>query len=101
MTKKELIYSMALESGLPSADTAKALEAFIKVVEKTLRKGESVSVMGFGSFFVSDSTTIKKKNIKYPNMMMTKEKIPRFKVSPKLKDAIKKEPGKKMSIKIK
>ena len=94
MTKKELIYSMSLETKLSSADTAKLLDAFIKVVEKTLRKGEPVSIMGFGSFFVSNSTTMKKKNAKQESIAFEKDKVPRFKVSPKFKEAIK-EPIKK------
>lgn len=89
MTKKELMYNMAVEAGLSTTDASKALNAFIKIIGKTLRKGEPVSIMGFGIFFVSDSTTMQKKKVDTENAVVEKEKIPRFKVSPKLTETIK------------
>lgn len=89
MTKKELMYNMAVEAGLSATDATRALNAFIKIVGKTLRKGEPVSIMGFGTFFVSDSTTMQKKKVALVNAIPEKEKIPRFKVSPKLTETVK------------
>ena len=53
MTKKELIYSISFEAGLSSVDAAKAVDAFLKIVTKSLQKGEAVTLLGFGSFFAS------------------------------------------------
>lgn len=91
MTKKELIYSMASEADLSSADAEKALNAFLKVVKKSLAKGESVSIMGFGSFFVSDMSG--RKSViagRRRKRDIPASRVPRFKVSDKLCEAIKK-----------
>lgn len=90
MTKKELIYGIALESGLSSSDAAKAVDAFMKVVEKTLRRGEAVSLMGFGSFFVSNMTERKCINTKTKKqIVIPAEKVPRFRVASRLREAVK------------
>lgn len=89
MTKKELIYSISFESGLSSADAAKAVDAFLKIVTKSLQKGEAVTLLGFGSFFTSQTTPVYKKKKQSGLLRGEAEMIPRFKASLKLKDAIK------------
>jgi DNA-binding protein HU-beta len=54
MNKLELISAMAAESGLTKADSKKALDAFIASVTEALKKGENVSLVGFGTFSVSE-----------------------------------------------
>ena len=49
MNKTELIDAIAQEAGLSKADAKKALEAFLATVEKTLKKGDKISLVGFGS----------------------------------------------------
>jgi DNA-binding protein HU-beta len=53
MNKAELIDAIAAESGLTKADSKKALDALVKSVEGSLKKGESVTLVGFGSFSVA------------------------------------------------
>jgi len=53
MNKAELIEAMASESGLSKADSKKALDAFINATTKTLKKGDRLSLIGFGSFSIS------------------------------------------------
>ena len=53
MNKNELISSMAGSTGLTKTDSAKALDAFIAVVTKTLKSGKEVRLVGFGTFGVS------------------------------------------------
>lgn len=91
MTKKELIYSISFEAGLSSAEAAKAVDAFLKVVTKTLQKGEPVSLLGFGSFFPSQTVTLRKKKSSPHRLEGEIETIPRFKASLKLKNAMKKK----------
>lgn len=50
MTKAELIEAMASESGLTKADSKRALDAFISATTKALKKGDDISLIGFGSF---------------------------------------------------
>ena len=49
MNKTELIDAIAEEAGLSKADAKKALEAFLASIEKTLKKGDKISLVGFGS----------------------------------------------------
>ncbi|MGM0478887.1 MAG: HU family DNA-binding protein [Bacteroidota bacterium] len=53
MNKAELIEAMASDSGLSKADSKKALDAFINATTKTLKKGDRLSLIGFGSFSIS------------------------------------------------
>lgn len=54
MNKSELINAMAAESGLSKVDSKKALDAFINAVGKAMKAGKKVSLVGFGTFSVSE-----------------------------------------------
>lgn len=53
MNKSELIDAIAAESGLTKIDSKKALEAFVNVTGESLKKGDKIALVGFGSFSVS------------------------------------------------
>jgi DNA-binding protein HU-beta len=50
MNKQELIDAIAADANLTKADSKRALDAFIGNVGKALKKGDSVVLIGFGSF---------------------------------------------------
>ena len=52
MNKNELIDAVAKDSGLARVDAAKAVDAVVTTVTKTLKKGEDVAISGFGKFSV-------------------------------------------------
>ena len=52
MTKAELVTKVAEKSGLSKKDTEKAIAGFIDTVTETLGKGESIQLVGFGTFEV-------------------------------------------------
>lgn len=54
MNKAELINAIAVESGLSKADAKKALDATIKAVSDALVAGDKISLIGFGTFSVSE-----------------------------------------------
>ncbi len=54
MNKTEVIDCIASESGLSKADAGRALEAFCKCVSGALKKGDSVQLVGFGTFGVRE-----------------------------------------------
>ncbi len=54
MNKAELIEAMASKSGLSKADSKKALDAFINSTTGALEKGDRLSLIGFGSFSISN-----------------------------------------------
>ena len=53
MNKLELIDAIAAKSGLTKADSARALDAFMAAVSETLKKGDKITLTGFGAFAVS------------------------------------------------
>lgn len=55
MNKADLVDSLSAESGLSKTDSERALAAFLAVVTKALKKGEDVTLIGFGSFSVKKS----------------------------------------------
>ncbi|WP_294532414.1 HU family DNA-binding protein [uncultured Bacteroides sp.] len=89
MNKSELINAMAAESQLSKADAKKALEAFVSAVTGALKAGEKVSLVGFGTFSVSERaerTGINpstKETITIPA-----KKVAKFKPGTELSDAI-------------
>lgn len=54
MNKADLINALAEETGFTKVDSKKALDAFISVVTKSLKKEERVSLVGFGTFSVTE-----------------------------------------------
>ena len=54
MNKAELINAIAAEAGLSKADAKKALDAVVKSVSDALVAGDKVSLVGFGTFSVSE-----------------------------------------------
>ena len=54
MNKSDLIDAMAEDAGITKAAAKKALESFLGNVEGSLKKGNRVSLVGFGSWSVSN-----------------------------------------------
>ena len=54
MNKAQLIDAIAEKAGLTKVDSKKALEAFVATVGETLKSGDKVSLIGFGSFAVAE-----------------------------------------------
>ena len=52
MNKTEFINAVAEKAGLSKVDGKKAVEAMIKTIQSEMKKGEKVSILGFGSFSV-------------------------------------------------
>lgn len=53
MNKAELIEAISSEAKITKADASRALEAFMNATTKSLKKGERVALVGFGTFTVS------------------------------------------------
>jgi nucleoid DNA-binding protein len=54
MNKQELVAAMAAKAGMTKADAEKALNAFVETTKATLGKKESIQLVGFGTFSVSE-----------------------------------------------
>ena len=90
MNKSELIDSVSAASGLSKADAQKALDATIESVGKALKKGDSVSLVGFGTFSVKERAARTGRNPATGETIEIKaSKTPSFKAGKGFKDAIK------------
>jgi DNA-binding protein HU-beta len=89
MNKKELAEAMAEAAGISQKDAAKALDGMIAAVTKALQDGDSVSIVGFGSFVVRDRAARTGRNPKTGEAIQIKaSKSPAFKAGKALKDAV-------------
>lgn len=89
MNKQELLSAMAEKSGLTKKDSEAALAAFIETVQDTLKKGEKVQLIGFGSFEVRDRAARTGKNpFTGEEMNIPAAKVPAFKAGRALKDLV-------------
>jgi DNA-binding protein HU-beta len=62
MNKAELIDAMAAGSGLSKADAKRALDSFVDATAAALKSGDRISLVGFGSFSVSNRKERKGRN---------------------------------------
>ncbi len=89
MNKGELIEAVAAAADLSKADATKAVEAFVDSVTRALKKGEQVSIVGFGSFSVKDRAARQGRNPKTGETINIKaSRVPGFKAGKALKDAV-------------
>ncbi len=89
MNKSEFIEQVASKSGLTKADANRALDAFIETVSKALKKGDTVSLVGFGTFSVKKRAARTGRNPATGETIKIKaSKSPAFKPGKAFKDAI-------------
>ena len=62
MTKAELISKIADDAGITKVAAGNALSSFMEAVEKTLKKGDKITLTGFGTFSVSKRAARKGRN---------------------------------------
>ncbi|MBS13726.1 MAG: DNA-binding protein HU [Gemmatimonadetes bacterium] len=86
MNKGELIAAIASDAGLTNKDAGAALDATIATITKTLKKGDTVTLVGFGTFSVSKRKARMGRNPQTGKAIKIKAaKVPKFKAGAKLK----------------
>jgi DNA-binding protein HU-beta len=89
MNKADFIGAVAGEGELSKADAARAVDAVIEVVKKALKKGDSISLVGFGTFQVRKRAARQGRNPRTGATIKIKaSKMPSFKAGKALKDAV-------------
>ena len=92
MNKSELIDAIAAGSGLTKTDSKKAVEAFFSSVEKALRKGDKVAVVGFGSWSVAKKEAREARNPRTGAVIkVPAKKVVKFKAGAELSEAVNKK----------
>lgn len=89
MNKSELIDAIAASADLPKAAAGRALDAMIETVSATLKEGDAVSLVGFGTFSVKERAARTGRNPQTGETIEIKAaKVPGFKAGKALKDAV-------------
>lgn len=89
MNKAELIDAVATSADLSKADATKAVDAFIQTVSDSLRRGDQVSLIGFGTFSVKHRAARTGRNPRTgETMQIAASSQPAFKAGKALKDAV-------------
>lgn len=89
MNKSELIDIVSEETGLSKADSVRALDAITDSITQALKKGDTVSLIGFGTFSVKERAARTGRNPATGETINIKaSKTPSFKAGKAFKDAI-------------
>ena len=89
MTKAELVTMVASKSGLSKKDSEKAIAGMIETITETLAKGESIQLVGFGTFEVRERAARTGINPRTKEKIeIAATKVPAFKAGRALKDAV-------------
>jgi DNA-binding protein HU-beta len=89
MNKTQLIEAVASDSGLSKADSSRAIESLVDTVTKALKKGDEVSITGFGKFSVVKRAARAGVNPRTGERVNIKaSKAPKFSAGASLKQAV-------------
>ena len=91
MNKAQLIDAIAKKANLTKADAKKALDAFVETTTDTLKNGEKIALVGFGTYSVTRRAARKGRNPQKPNEVINipAKNVVKFSVGSELKAAVK------------
>lgn len=90
MNKAELSAAIAAKTGLAKKDAEKFTNAFVETVTETLKNGERIQIVGFGTYEVKDRPARKARNPRTgEEIAIAATKAPVFKAGKALKDSVK------------
>jgi len=89
LNKTEMIEAVAKSADISKAAAGRAVEAVIASVRSTLKKGQMVTMVGFGTFFVGKRAARSGRNPRTGVAIKIKAaKVPKFRAGKALKDAL-------------
>jgi len=89
VNKSELIDSIADSADISKAAAGRALDAAVDAVKKALKKGDMVTLVGFGTFYVGKRAARSGRNPRTGATIKIKAaKVPKFRAGKGLKDAV-------------
>lgn len=89
MNKSELVEKLAKDAGITKTQANAALDSFVDAVTKTLKKGDKVTLVGFGTFSVSKRAARNGRNPQTGAVIKIKaKKVARFKAGKELSSKI-------------
>jgi DNA-binding protein HU-beta len=89
MNKAELVDAIASEADISKASAERTIDAAIAAIKATLKKGGSVTLVGFGTFHVAKRAARTGRNPRTGLAIKIKSaKVPKFRAGKALKDAV-------------
>ncbi len=89
MNKNDLIASVASSAGLSKSDATRSLESLLDTITNALKRGEKVSIVGFGNFSISERKATTGRNPRTgESIQIPASKRPKFSVGKALKEAV-------------
>ena len=89
MNKSDLIDAIAESADVSKASAGRALDATIETIKKAMKKGDMVTLVGFGTFYISKRAARTGRNPRTGDAIKIKAaKVPKFRAGKGLKDAI-------------
>lgn len=89
MNKTELSAAVAAKAGMTRKDADAAVSALVEVIGETLKSGEKVQIVGFGTFEVRDRPARKARNPRTgEEIQIEASKAPTFKAGKALKETV-------------
>ncbi|CRY99822.1 DNA-binding protein HU-beta, partial [Neisseria meningitidis serogroup B] len=89
VNKSELIEAIAQEADISKAAAQKALDATTNAVTTALKQGDTVTLVGFGTFYVGERAERQGRNPKTGEpLTIAAAKTPKFRAGKALKDAL-------------
>jgi DNA-binding protein HU-beta len=90
MNKTQLVENVAESAGLSKASASKAVDATLAAVTEALKEGETVTLIGFGTFLVRERKARTGRDPRTgQSINIAESKVPTFKAGKGLKDAVK------------
>jgi len=89
VNKNDLVAHVAEAAGLPKNDATKAIDAVFAGIAASLKQGEEVRLVGFGTFAVADRPASRGRNPRTgAEIDIPASRLPKFKASKTLRDAL-------------
>jgi len=89
MNKAELIEAVAASANVSKADAGRAVDAVVDAIAKSLKKGQQVAVVGFGTFSVKHRAARTGRNPRTGEaIQIAASNVPGFKAGKALRDAV-------------
>ena len=89
MNKAEMIDHVAQAAEISKSGAERAVDAMVAAVKASLKKGDMVTLVGFGSFYVSERAARTGRNPRTGETLeISASRVPKFRAGKALKDAI-------------
>ena len=89
MNKSQLIDAIAASADISKAAAGRALDGAMDAIKKAMKKGDMVTLVGFGTFYVGKRAARTGRNPRTgANIKIKAAKVPKFRAGKGLKDAV-------------